>query len=196
LLSELQPCGVLLIPNILNELIGPYLSFMKFKVSALRKLLIESIDQVRFIRERPWSIEYAFALTGGSAIDSEGLSPDGFAIVMKGESGKEMKVVVDTYWNPTSGDESGNSIRVEYEDEKMSTYVPTRLDDGEQQLLTISNTPIPGIITVFHSSNFSSIPIVYLVATNPFEMDEEVEFLIEKMGNGKAEVKLTGYTNL
>lgn len=169
---------------------------MKLKVSALRKLLAEAIDQDKMLRERPWSVEYTFILSGGTAADSEGVGPDGFAIVMTGESGKVMRVVVDSYWNPTSGDESGNSLRIEYEGEKMSTYVPTRFDDGEQQLLTISNTPVPGIISVSHSATFSSIPIVYLVMTNPFDVEEDVEFAIETIGNGTADVKMTGHTNV
>lgn len=169
---------------------------MKLKVSALRKLLTEAIDQDKLLRERPWSVEYTFTLSGGSAADSEGTGPDGFAIVLTGESGKTMRVIVDSYWNPTSGDESGNSLRIEYEGEKMSTYVPTRFDDGEQHLLTISNTPVPGIISVSHSATFSSIPIVYLVTTNPFDVEEDVEFAIETMGNGVADVKMTGHTNV
>jgi len=169
---------------------------MKLRIAALRKLLSESIDQDRLIRERPWSVEYTFTLSGGTSSDSEGMGPDGFAIVMTGESGRVMRVVVDSYWNPTSGDESGNSLRVEYEGEKTSSYVPTRFDDGEQQLLTISNTPVPGVISVAHSATFSDIPIVYLFASNPFEVDEDVDFAVEVIGNGTADVKMTGHTNV
>ena len=169
---------------------------MKFKVAALRRLMSEAIDQDRVIRERPWSVEYTFTLTGGQAADSEGKGPDGFAIVMTGESGKQMRVIVDSYWNPSSGDESGNSLKIEYVGERASSYVPTRFDDGKQQLLTISNTPMPGIISVAHAADFSSIPVVYLITSNPFESDEDVEFTIENLGNGVADVKLTGHTNL
>jgi hypothetical protein len=169
---------------------------MKFKISALRKLFSEAINDDRLVSERPWSVEYAFSLSGGSASDSEGKGPDGFAIVMTGESGKIVKVIVDSYWNPTSGDESGNSLKIEYENEKMSTYVPTRFDDGKQQLLIISNTPVPGVITVSHSATLDDVPITYLIASNPFEIDEDVDFFIEQMGNGKADVKLTSHSNL
>lgn len=169
---------------------------MKLKVSALRKLLIEALGKDKLLRERPWSAEYTFTLSGGEAADSEGTGPDGFAIVLTGESGKIMRVVVDSYWNPTSGDESGNSLRIEYEEEKTSTYVPTRFDDGKQQRLMISNTPVPGIISVAHSAESPSIPIVYLFASNPFDAEEDVSFSVEALGNGKADVKLTGHTNV
>jgi len=169
---------------------------MKITSQALKKLINEAIDDNRIIKERPWSVEYSFQLSGGSASDSEGKGPDGFAIVMSGESGRVVKVIVDSYWNPTSGDESGNSLRIEHHEEKSSTYVPMKFDNGEQQLLIISNTPVPGIITVSHSHNFSSIPIVYLITSNPFGVDEDVEFSVEILGNGSANVKLTGHTNL
>jgi ATP-dependent Lon protease len=66
----------------------------------------------------------------------------------------------------------------------------------KQQLLIISNTPVPGVITVSHSATLDDVPITYLIASNPFEIDEDVDFFIEQMGNGKADVKLTSHSNL
>jgi len=172
---------------------------MKITSFALKKLIRESIKNDRIIPERPWSVEHGFKLSGGIASDSEGEGPDGFAIVLRGESGREMKVVVDTYWNPQSGDQSGNSLRVELDGEVMDggeTYVPTRFDDGKEQTLTISNSPVSGMITVSHSPDGKSPPIVYLVVSNPFDIDDDIDFDVEKLGNGDVQVQLKQHINL
>ena len=44
---------------------------MKITTGALKRLIRESIDGDRIIRERPWSVEYSFKLSGGSASDSD-----------------------------------------------------------------------------------------------------------------------------
>ena len=172
---------------------------MKITTAALKRLIKESIENDRIIRERPWSVEHSFKLSGGSASDSEGEGPDGFALVMTGESGREMKVIVDTYWNPQSGDQNGNSLRVEIDGEIVEggeTYVPTRLDDGKEQFLTVSNSPVANVITISHSHDGKFPPVVHLVVPNPFDVDEDVNFSVEKMGNGDADVKLTRHVNL
>lgn len=172
---------------------------MKLTKSALKRLIKESIENNKILRERPWSVEYSFMLSGGTATDSEGEGPDGFAIVMSSDSGREMRVVVDTYWNPQSGDTSGNSIRVEMDGqiiENGETYVPVRMDDGEEQFLTISNSPVADVITISHAHDKKSPPVVYLVVPNPFEVDNDVSFDIENIGNGKSIVKLVRHINL
>ena len=172
---------------------------MKITTGALKRLIRESIDGDRIIRERPWSVEYSFKLSGGSASDSEGEGPDGFAVVLTGESGREMRVVVDTYWNPQSGDQSGNSLRVEVDGDVPDggeTYVPLRFDDGKEQFLTISNTPVSNMVTISHSPQGKSPPVVYLVVSNPFEGDEDLSFEVENLGNGDVDVKLTKHINL
>ena len=169
---------------------------MKILKKVLKKLVKEAVEGDRLIPERPWSVEYSFTLSGGTASDSEGQGPDGFAIVMTSDNGKTVRIVVDAYWNPTSGDESGNSIKMEYDGQQVSTYVPVRFDDGNQQKLIISNTPVPGIMSVSHASSPSSLPIIYLVMKNPFDEDEDVTFDVETLGNGQVDVKMTGHTNL
>jgi hypothetical protein len=172
---------------------------MKITTGALKRLIRESIDGDRIIRERPWSVEYSFKLSGGIASDSEGEGPDGFAVVLTGESGRELKVVIDTYWNPQSGDQNGNSLRVEVDGEVLDggeTYVPTRFDDGKEQFLTISNSPVADVVTISHSPNGDSPPIVYLVFPNPFDDDEDLSFKVEKIGNGDSNVKLTKHINV
>lgn len=170
---------------------------MKFTRKALKDLVREAVGKDRIIRERPWSVEHSFKLSGGVATDSEGdESPDGFSIVLTSESGKEVRIVVDTYWNPQNGDESGNALKVEFEDgTHMQTHVPTRFDDGKVQFITISNSPVPGIITVSHSPDKSTSPVTYLVFENPFEVDEDITFEPETLGNGKAQVKMTRHFN-
>ncbi len=170
---------------------------MKITRRALKKLVIEAIEGSKIFRERPWAVEYTFQLSGGKASDSEGISPDGFAITMSSDSGKVVKVIVDSYWNPTSGDESGNSLKIEVDGEVVdSTYVPVRFDTGESQRIVISNAPVDGMMTVSHASDAESPPIMYLAATNPFAESEDVSFSTETIGNGSATVEMTGHTNL
>lgn len=170
---------------------------MKIVVSELKRILKESIDGNKILSKRPWSVEYAFTLSGGNAEDSEGKGPDGFAVTMAGDSGKTVKVIVDSYWNPQAGDSSGNSLKVEADGNVVSdTYVPTRFDDGEEQTLIISNSPVPGLLTVSHSADSSSPPIVYLAIPNPFDEGDDVSFDAEKIGNGNAKINLKGHSNL
>lgn len=170
---------------------------MKISVAALRTLIRESIDKDRIIRERPWSVEYTFSMSGGAASDSEGEAPDGFAIVMKGDSDKEVRIVIDSYWNPQTGNTSGNELRVEGLEQVVSTYVPIRFDSGEEQVIVISNSPVSGMITVAHGLNDkSSLPVVHLVFPSPFAGDEDVNFSSENLGAGDVDVKLTRHTNI
>lgn len=171
---------------------------MKFTRKALKSFLKEAIGQDRIIRERPWSVEHSFKLSGGVATDSEGdKSPDGFAIIMSSGTGPEVKVIIDTYWNPQNGDESGNALKVELPSgEVQELYVPTCFDDGKTQYITISNSPVPGVITVSHAPNDKTPPIAYSAFENPFEMDDDISFEIETLGNGKADVKLTRHFNI
>ena len=172
---------------------------MKITKNALRLLISEAIENNRIIHERPWSVEYEFSLSGGSAEDSEGKGPDGFAVVMTGESGKIAKVIIDTYWNPNAGDQSGNSLKFEVDgqtQENSQTYVPVRFDDGEKQRLIISNTPVQGLIVISHAHSDDDSPVVYLVVPNPFDEDEDVDFAIENLGNGSANVDQLRHTNM
>ena len=172
---------------------------MKIVKSALRRLVREGIDGDRIIQERPWSVEHTFSLSGGIAADSEGEGPDGFAIVMTTESGATGRVVVDTYWNPQAGDQSGNSLKFEFGGEEVdggTTYVPIRFDDGKQHKLILSNAPVPGMLAISHVAPGTDVPIVYLVVPNPFGVDDDVEFSTEFLGNGDVGVKLTGHVNL
>ena len=171
---------------------------MKFTKRALRALIREAIGKDRILKERPWTVEYEFKLSGGIASDSEGEGPDGFAIVMTSSSGRIVKVCVDSYWNPQAGDVNGNSIRIEMEgrdDFVASTYVPTRFDDGKRHSLTISNSPTANVLCVSHS-HLNEVPIVYLAVENPFEEGEDLEFEVETVGNGEAEVTLKRHVNL
>jgi hypothetical protein len=168
---------------------------MKIINRALRKLIQEAVEDDRIIRERSWSVEFAFKLSGGTASDSEGKGPDGFEVVMSGESGKTIKVVVDSYWNPQAGDQSGNSIKITGDVEEESCYVPQRFDDGKEQVLVISNEPVRGMVTVSHGIA-DELPVVYAVFQNPFGDDEDVDFSTETIGNGSADVKLKRHTNL
>jgi len=173
-----------------------YLHAMKITSRALRDLVRESLDKNRILKERPWSVEYTFKMSGGTAEDSEGQGPDGFFVTLKGESGKEVRVVVDAYWNPQSGDQSGNSLRIESDDtEEMSSYVPHRFDDGKEQRLIISNSPVSGIIAVSLAAA-ESPPVTYLVFPNPFDEDEDVDFNPDNLGNGTVDVKLKSYVNM
>lgn len=170
---------------------------MKITRGALRCLIREVMGGSKIIKERPWSVEYTFKLSGGEASDSEGTSPDGFAIVMKSDSGKLARIVVDTYWNPQTGDKSGNSLKVEVEGYITSeTYVPVRFDNGKEQRLIISNSPVSGLICIAHAEDSTKVPIIYLTVTNPFDETDDVDFDVENLGNGKIDVELSNYTNL
>lgn len=170
---------------------------MKITKRALKQLVLEALDNTTVLRERPWSVEYTFQLSEGTASDSEGVGPDGFAVVMTGETGKLVRIIVDSYWNPSAGDESGNSLKVEIDAQKhSSTYVPTKFDDGKEQKLVISNAPGSGLIAVSHAATSVTPPVIYLVFQNPFRESEDVSFDIEKLGNGKLEAEMTGHTVL
>lgn len=171
---------------------------MKITKHALRSLIREAVGDDKIIAERPWTLEYEFTLSGGNASDSEGKGPDGFAVVMK-SGDLEARVVVDSYWNPQSGDASGNSLRLEVDGQPVegaTSYVPTRFDDGKKQLLVISNAPVPGMIVVSHASSTDVVPVAYLVTRNPFDEGDDVEFEVEALGNGRSDVKFKRHVNL
>ena len=169
---------------------------MKIRVSCLRRLVKEGIDGRKFLRERPWSVEHTFSMSGGDAEDSEGDAPDGFAIIIRGENGREARVVVDSYWNPQAGDQSGNSLKWEIDGETVeSTYVPTRFDDGSEQKIIVSNSPIKGLLMISHCKK-NEVPIVHMVVENPFEEQEDLEFESEPIGGGDVDVEMTGATNI
>lgn len=169
---------------------------MKFTKSALNKLIREAVEGDKIISERPWSVEFTFKLSGGSASDSEGEGPDGFAIVADDSAGTVARFIVDSYWNPQTGDSSGNSLKFEMNGAMGdSTYVPVKFDDGKKQRIIISNSPVEGLISVAHAHG-TNVPVVYLVVKNPFSEGEDLEFSIENLGNGAADVKMTGHTNL
>lgn len=164
---------------------------MKITTRALKKLVREAIEDVDIIRERPWTVEHTFTLT---PTDS-GVS-DGFAIVMKGDSGKTARVLVDTYWNPQSDDESDNSLKFEVDGEVVdSTHVPVDFKDGKNHKIYISNSPVEGMISISHAKG-GDVPVVYLVAQNPFEVTEDIEFVTKNLGNGSVDVEMTDWTSL
>lgn len=170
---------------------------MKITQNALKSLLREAIGGSKILKERPWSVEYTFKLSDGTAEDSEGIAADGFAVMMTSDSGKLVRIIVDAYWNPQVGDKSGNALKIEVDGEVTAeTYVPLRFDDGKEQRLIISNTPVSGLISVSHAAGSSKLPIVYLVTSNPFEESEDVDFDVEKLGNGKLDIELSNYTNI
>lgn len=178
---------------------------MKITKSALRSLVREAIGADRIIRERPWSVMCSFKMSGGRASDSEGIAPDGFSVVMSGESGREMLVTVDSYWNPQAGDASGNSLKISTGGrEVFSTYVPTRFDDGVTQYLIISNSPAQNAITISHAKNKNSVPIVYATVMNPFELNEDLEFSVAcqnpqdegGIGSGFVDARIVTHNNL
>jgi hypothetical protein len=172
---------------------------VKITKNCLRKLLREAIDDAKILPERPWSVEYTFSMSGGTASDSEGEAPDGFVVTMKGDSGLELQIVVDAYWNPSAGDQSGNSLKVMLDGEDLedaSSYVPTRFDDGKKQRLIISNSPVGRSIVVSHAPDEKSPPIAYLVFGNPFDDQEDVEFDADPIGNGEIDVELTNSVNV
>lgn len=108
-----------------------------------------------------------------------------------------MKILVDSYWNPQNGDKSGNSIKVELADGEMQeSYVPHKFDDGSYQKIFVSNTPVSGMLSIGHSLDEESPPIIYLAVPNPFDDDDDITFDVEPMGNGKVDVTLTNHTNV
>ena len=172
---------------------------MKITARALKNLIREASVAGGALKERPWSLEYSFKLSGGIASDAEGKGPDGFAINLKGESGNVLRVMVDSYWNPQAGDKSGNSLKVVLNGEPVEggeTYVPVRFDDGKQQFIQISNSPTARVICISHTGDEDSPPVVYLAVPNPFEDEEELDVETEELGNGDAEVKLHRQVNL
>lgn len=172
---------------------------MKITTSALRRLLREAIDDSKVLPERPWSVEYTFSMEGGNAEDSEGKGSDGFAIVISTEDGPEVRVTVDSYWNPRAGDTSGNSIKVTIDEEQIESgpaYVPTRFDDGRKQRLIISNSPVGNVVVVSHSSDEKSPPIAYAVFPNPFDDESDLDFETESLGAGEINVEMTGHVNV
>jgi hypothetical protein len=170
---------------------------MKITAFALKNLIREALGGSKILKERPWAVEYSFKLSGGSAEDSEGESPDGFAVVMSSDSGLMARFIVDCYWNPQMGDSSGNSLKFELDGRsEQSTYVPTRFDDGKEQRIIISNSPVSGLISVSHAAGSNKVPIVYLTVKNPFDETDDISFSIENIGNGKIDVEMTNYTNL
>lgn len=168
---------------------------MKIRLSQLRRLIREAVGGAKILRERPWSIEWTFKLLGGSAEDSEGVGPDGFAVML--QSGERMaRVIVDSYWNPQTGDQSGNSLKWEVDGQVYkSTYIPVRFDNGKEQRLIISNSPIDGLLAISHAGGSSSPPVVYLVVENPFNEEEDISFEVEKLGNGDVDVEMTSSVN-
>jgi len=177
---------------------------MKIRLAALRSLVQESVGKDRIIKERPWSVEHTFSMKGGIASDSEGEAPDGFFIALVGESGTSVRVVVDSYWNPAvgGGDQSGNELRVEGETiqngPSTRSYVPIKFDSGEEQVIVVSNSPTLGMVLVSHGlANSKSLPVTYLAFPNPFQVDEDIDFVPQKLGNGKdLTISLTRHTNL
>ena len=169
---------------------------MKLTTRALKKIIREAIENNDILAERPWSVEYEFKLTGGVATDSEGTSPDGFLVSLEGSSGDVMEIIVDSYWNPQTGDKSGNSIKASWNGEEVdSSYVPVKFNDGKAHRLVISNMPVQKMIFVSHSPA-GKPPVIYLAANNPFADDEDIEFNVETIGNGTATVKLVDHINL
>lgn len=169
---------------------------LRMRVGCLKRLLREGVKGQKMLRERPWAVEWTFRMDGGTAEDSEGRGPDGFAVVLRGGGGAQVRLVVDAYWNPQAGDASGNSLKWEAEGEAPdSVYVPRRFDDGKEQRLILSNSPVSGFLMVSHAGA-GEVPIVHMVKANPFEVEEDVDFQVEKLGNGRVEVKMTGVTNL
>jgi hypothetical protein len=170
---------------------------LRMSVGCLKRLLREGVGGQKVLRERPWAVEWTFKMSGGIASDSEGEGADGFAIVMRGERGGQFRLVVDAYWNPQTGDQSGNSLKWESADgAPESVYVPHRFDDGKEQRLILSNSPVPGVMLVSHAGSADAVPVTYMVKENPFADEEDVEFDIEKLGNGDVTVDLSRSTFL
>ena len=172
---------------------------MKITLSALRSLLREAIEGDEILSERPWTVVVEFKLEGGTAEDSEGVGPDGLEVVMSSQD-VEASVIVDTYWNPQSGDTSGNSLRFKAgatAEVDSESYVPTRFDDGKQHRLFISNSPVARMLSIGHASG-NSPPVVYLVVPSPFERTdgEDIDFEIRPLGDSKVTAKIVDHVNL
>ena len=160
--------------------------------------MTEGLDGRKVLVERPWSVEYKFTLGEGEAEDSEGLGPDGWALVVTSSGGVELRVVVDTYWNPTSGDRSGNCLRIEVdgaEVEDGQAYVPTPMDDGKEHHLLLSNLPGGRVMAVGHCRRGEPV-VIYHVFDCPFPEEEDLSFEVEEVGNGRAEVDRVGFVSL
>ena len=126
--------------------------------------------------ERPWAAKYEFAMKGGDASDSEGTAPDGVIMFIKSNR-QEVLIIADSYWNPSSGDESGNELRVEINGEVVvKRYVPVRFDDGESHTIIVSNDPVSNEIAVLHASPADETPILSLSFENPFPVQQELNF--------------------
>lgn len=173
---------------------------MKITLGSLRNLIREALDGDRIVPERPWTVEVTFSLGGGVAEDSEGRGPDGFALVLK-TPGVEMDVAVDSYWNPQSGDESGNSLKVSVDGTVLhggETYVPIKFDDGKKQRLIVSSSPVSGLLSIAHAASPDSLPVVYLTVPSPFidSHDEDIGFEVRPLGNGDVDAEITDHVNL
>jgi hypothetical protein len=170
---------------------------MRIIEKQLKKLIREALGSNEILRERPWSILVEFRMSEGIASDSEGVGPDGFSVIAESDSGKIMSVSIDTYWNPQAGDQSGNSLKVHFERKELAqTYVPTRFDDGKTQFLLISNAPVQNVIVVSHAYDARAVPIAYLVVPNLFNMSEDINFRIQKNGNGLVQARIVSHSNL
>lgn len=169
---------------------------MKYTRNALRSLIREAIESDKILPERPWSVEVTFSLSGGTASDSEGEGPDGFALLMSSDS-VEARIVVDTYWNPQGGDKSGNSLRIEVDGSTVAdSYIPVKMDDGKKQRLIVSSSPVANVIVVSHAVDEKQLPIAYLVTKSPFVTAEDIDFSIDPLGNGEVDAEITGHVNL
>ena len=165
---------------------------MKFRASALQALIRESLDTTRIVKDRPWAVEHEFVLTG-----KPGTKPDGFAIVLVGESGKTMRVLVDSNWDPQDGDQSDNTLKIEIDGQRpaaSSTYVPVKFDSNTKQKIIVSNSPVSGLLTVAHAATVDSVPIVLLAVKNPFDSNEDIEFFTKNLGQGHYETDVVRFS--
>jgi hypothetical protein len=167
---------------------------MKIKGSVLKSILREIAAGGPIVTERPWSIESEFVLGGGVASDSEGLGPDGVQLTLMGSMGSRMTVDIDTYWNPHKGDQSGNSIKIDTGAERMTSYVPFKMDDGRPQRLIVSNSPVQSLIAVSHAPSRHESPVLILVVRNPFNDTEQISPSWKNLGNGTAAAKIVKLT--
>lgn len=143
-------------------------------IKTLRFLIREELKKNLILSERPWAAEFHFKMKGGTAEDSEGIGPDGLKFIFNcGE--QELKVVLDSYWNPQSGDSSGNELKIYVNDVlKARSYVPVRFDDGKFQTLIVSNSPVENKISFSHGY-VDDVPIYYLCVSNPFEKSKPIK---------------------